>query len=902
MFLCVMSLFVTFTVCKSFPSRDVYTNHWAVRVSGGPREADRLASKYGYTNLGQIGSLVDHYHFHHSKVVRRSAFSTTGNHIFIRMDPKVDWIQQQVIKRRVKRSARSDLDMLTFNDPRWSSMWYIHCGDKSHRCRSEMNIMAAWQRGYTGKNVVVSILDDGIEKNHTDLAQNYDPLASFDINGNDHDPTPRYDPTNENKHGTRCAGEVAAVSNNSHCTVGIAHHARIGGIRMLDGDVTDLVEAKSLGIQPDYIDIYSASWGPDDDGMTVDGPGPLAKQAFELAAKKGRKGKGSIFVWASGNGGRRGDHCSCDGYTNSIYTISVSSTTESGTMPWYLESCASTLASTYSSGETYHRKIVTTDLRQRCTEGHTGTSVSAPMVAGIIALALEANPLLTWRDVQHLLVTTSRPAHLKAHDWKTNAAGHKVSHLYGFGLVDAEAMVLEAQTWRTVPPQHTCTEASDNRPRYIRPDQLLRVSMNSTGCSEQPDQKVVYLEHVVVRVTIAHPRRGDLQISLVSPSGTHSQLLAKRQFDNSKEGFRNWEIMTVHCWGEHATGLWTLEIKESPSRLRIVHKPCPPHPGKLKEWTLILYGTSDHPYNRLSHLHTSVAETPRPEQQLEEPEEDEYDGPCHPECEKQGCNGPSAEHCLNCVHFSLESHQAGRMCVSHCPLGYFEDKAVRRCKRCRPGCERCVGWAAGECHACRKGLYLHDDSNTCIPGCPLGYYADDVHRQCQKCHTNCRACRLDSERCTDCNEGYSLSGMMCVPKCASGMFFNLEEMACLPCHDSCSSCTGPGREDCVQCAANFLQEEWMCVPTCSQGYYPDHTTGSLPTTCQKCEEQCLNCSGPGITCTNCREGYSLVGGACIINNSCNNADEIFCEMVKSNRLCEKKLFREFCCKTCFIAG
>lgn len=55
---------------------------------------------------------------------------------------------------------------------------------------------------------------------------------------------------------------------------------------MLDGDVTDVVEAKSLGIRPDYIDIYSASWGPDDDGKTVDGPGLLAKQAFEQGIKK----------------------------------------------------------------------------------------------------------------------------------------------------------------------------------------------------------------------------------------------------------------------------------------------------------------------------------------------------------------------------------------------------------------------------------------------------------------------------------------------------------------------------------------------------------------------------------------------------------------------------------------
>lgn len=50
---------------------------------------------------------------------------------------------------------------------------------------------------------------------------------------------------------------------------------------MLDGDVTDMVEARSLSLQPQHIDIYSASWGPDDDGKTVDGPASLARQAFE---------------------------------------------------------------------------------------------------------------------------------------------------------------------------------------------------------------------------------------------------------------------------------------------------------------------------------------------------------------------------------------------------------------------------------------------------------------------------------------------------------------------------------------------------------------------------------------------------------------------------------------------
>ena len=211
------------------PPRPVYTNHWAVQVLGGPAAADRVAAAHGYLNLGQIGNLEDYYHFYHSKTFKRSTLSSRGPHTFLRMDPQVKWLQQQEVKRRVKRQVRSDPQALYFNDPIWSNMWYMHCGDKNSRCRSEMNVQAAWKRGYTGKNVVVTILDDGIERNHPDLAPNYDSYASYDVNGNDYDPSPRYDASNENKHGTRCAGEVAASANNSYCIVGIAYNAKIGG-------------------------------------------------------------------------------------------------------------------------------------------------------------------------------------------------------------------------------------------------------------------------------------------------------------------------------------------------------------------------------------------------------------------------------------------------------------------------------------------------------------------------------------------------------------------------------------------------------------------------------------------------------------------------------------------------
>lgn len=233
---------------------------------------------------------------------------------------------------------------------------------------------------------------------------------------------------------------------------------------MLDGDVTDSVEANSLSYNKDHIHIYSASWGPDDNGEVVDGPGFLAKKAFADGAAQGRNGLGSIYVWASGNGGRFNDSCACDGYANSIYTLSISSTSENSEKPWYLEECTSTLATTYSSGDERHgeREIVTTDIRHKCTEKHTGTSAAAPIAAGIIALALEANPTLTWRDIMYLTVLSSRAKSIKTNNFIMNKRGFLVSSRYGFGLMNAGRMVELAKAWKNVPPMQSCITLNSN--------------------------------------------------------------------------------------------------------------------------------------------------------------------------------------------------------------------------------------------------------------------------------------------------------------------------------------------------------------------------------------------------------------------------------------------------------
>ncbi len=189
-----------------------------------------------------------------------------------------------------KEEVWPKVDLSTFktylNDEAWPAMWYLNRGGRG----LDMGVEEAWAQGVSGKDVVVSILDDGVEWDHPDLKDNYDEDASIDLNDNDKDPYPRYDFLNSNKHGTRCAGTVAAMANNSDCAVGIAFNAKVGGVRILDGPILDVLEAKALSFNRNHIDIYSASWGPDDNGKTVDGPGPLARMALEDGVKKGRGG------------------------------------------------------------------------------------------------------------------------------------------------------------------------------------------------------------------------------------------------------------------------------------------------------------------------------------------------------------------------------------------------------------------------------------------------------------------------------------------------------------------------------------------------------------------------------------------------------------------------------------
>ncbi|GAB0206171.1 neuroendocrine convertase 1 [Grus japonensis] len=494
-----------------------FLNEWAAEIPAGPDAARAIAEELDYDLVGQIGSLKNHYLFRHKSHPRRSRRSAI--HITKRLsdDERVSWAEQQYEKKRTKRATVRDSAENLFNDPMWNQQWYLQDTRITPSLpKLDLHVIPVWQKGITGKGVVITVLDDGLEWNHTDIYANYDPKASYDFNDNDHDPFPRYDPTNENKHGTRCAGEIAMQANNRKCGVGVAYNSKVGGIRMLDGIVTDAIEASSIGFNPEHVDIYSASWGPNDDGKTVEGPGRLAQKAFEYGIKQ-----------------------------------------------------------------------TSADLHNECTETHTGTSASAPLAAGIFALALEAkliierkmidspetinqehflnSPNLTWRDMQHLVVWTSEYDPLAGNPgWKKNGAGLMVNSRFGFGLLNANALVdlADPKRWKGVPEKRECIVKDKSfEPRLLRANEEVIIEIPTKACEGQ-ENSIASLEHVQLEATIEYSRRGDLHVTLVSPSGTSTVLLAERERDKSPNGFKNWDFMSVHTWGENPTGTWVLRITD----------------------------------------------------------------------------------------------------------------------------------------------------------------------------------------------------------------------------------------------------------------------------------------------------------------------------------------------------
>ncbi|KAL2173514.1 peptidase S8/S53 domain-containing protein [Thermothelomyces heterothallicus CBS 202.75] len=480
----------------------------------------------------------------------------------------VDEPVESLVQRQTEVARKLDI-----KDPIFHEQWHLF---NTVQAGHDVNVTDVWLQGVTGKNATVAIVDDGLDMYSDDLRDNYYALGSYDFNDKADEPRPRL--ANDN-HGTRCAGEVAAGRNNA-CGVGVAYDSNIAGLRILSKLISDADEAVALNYDFQHNQIYSCSWGPPDDGKSMDAPGILIRRAMLNAVQNGRGGLGSIYVFASGNGAHNEDNCNFDGYTNSIYSITVGALDRKGQHPYYSESCSAGLVVTYSSGS--GDAIHTTDVGQNtCTNSHGGTSAAAPLAAGIFALVLQVRPDLSWRDMQYLAMDTAVPVNVDTGDYQDTTIGKKFSHTYGYGKLDSYAIVEAAKKWKKVKPQAWFYSPwiHVNQP-IPQGDKGVVVEFEVTK-EMLEEANLERLEHVTVTMNVEHGRRGDLSVDLISPNKIVSHLSVTRKNDDSDKGYDDWTFMSVAHWGESGVGTWTIVVKDTEINQ---------YTGKFIDWHLKLWG------------------------------------------------------------------------------------------------------------------------------------------------------------------------------------------------------------------------------------------------------------------------------------------------------------------------
>lgn len=587
---------------RNYSSHDYYAIH--LSPSSSPSE---LAAQLGLAYEGPLSSLADHHVFkapkHENDIVddaqqdlkrrRRKREAGLENHIL----DSVHFTQKQKIKpRHWKRSVippqprqdragppvtdaikaqREVASKLDIRDPIFEEQWHIF---NVKTPGNDINVTGVWLQGITGKGVTACVVDDGLDYDSADLKDNFFAEGSHDYNDHEDLPTPKL---SDDRHGTRCAGEIAAGRNDA-CGVGLAYDAKVSGVRILSGDITDIDEALAINYEMQKNFIYSCSWGPPDDGKTMQAPGILIKKAMVSAVQQGRDGKGSIYVFAAGNGAASDDNCNFDGYTNSIYSITVGAIDKNNQHPYYSEACSAQLVVTYSSGG--GDAIHTTDVgANKCTSQHGGTSAAGPIGVGVYALLLEARPDLTWRDVQWLTVLTAAQFDQPS-DWTKTSLGRMFSHQFGYGKLDAGAIIEKAKDWKLVKPQawfwspwmHVRKEIPEGDPGLASVFEVTADMLKKANFER--------VEHITLTMNVEHQRRGDLMVQLISPTGMMSQLSTARRDDEAPYGYIDWTFMSVAHWGESGIGNWTVIIKDVVAgNLK---------KGKFIDWKLRLWGES----------------------------------------------------------------------------------------------------------------------------------------------------------------------------------------------------------------------------------------------------------------------------------------------------------------------
>ncbi|MGV6800371.1 MAG: S8 family serine peptidase, partial [bacterium] len=463
----------------------------------------------------------------------------------------------------------------TPNDPLIGTQWHFgFLGD----------IQKIWDE-YTGDTVDVGVYDDGLQYTHQDLDGNYNAALQVTVSGNiiDPDPTATSDP-----HGTSVAGLIAAEGNNSEGVVGVAFEAGLTGVTIFSGPAD--INANFAGFleaadQLDNFDVVNHSWGSSPSFNPAFRPGDVSVETKYLnALAAGRGGLGTVQVQAAGNNGANADG---DWLNGTRATITIGAYDDDGDASFYSNHGASLHVSAPSSGSSSAGNLGqgTTDLLGGAgysstdyTTGFGGTSGATPIVTGVIALMMDANANLGWRDIQDILSVSATETgsgiggalgpdeehpwyYTGSGDW--NGGGRHFSEDYGFGAVNAFNAVRMAEVWSLFDTAHT----SANEDSFFNSYNASSLAIPDLGSIDftftVPASTDFSLDFVELTLDITHTFLPDLVIDITSPGGTTSRIFTNDGNSTLADSGWEWTFGINSLRGEMAAGDWTLSIADT---------------------------------------------------------------------------------------------------------------------------------------------------------------------------------------------------------------------------------------------------------------------------------------------------------------------------------------------------
>jgi subtilisin-like proprotein convertase family protein len=420
-----------------------------------------------------------------------------------------------------------------------------------------INVLGAWAGGYTGLGVVIGIVDDGLETAHEDLAPNFVAEHSYNFGALVGQDPANVNPVNPgDRHGMPAAGIAAASGGNGVGVTGVAPYAGLSALRIDWYDATSDMFTQATEYHSDQIQVKSHSYTRSISYM---------HDQEMVLANRNSAAAGCVNVRAAGNGHVNANAKSVQSDRTSVVVAALGSDWQAAD---YSNFGANVFVTAPSSDSLYNLTQITTTDRSGAegfngisgygsyTNAFGGTSASTPVVAGAVALVLQANPDLDVRGVKHVLAATSRVVDADHSGWRTNGAGYSFNPFYGFGLVDATAAVDYAASY--TPPGN---EISIGTGQVAVGQAIADIGPAVTNTFTITDTNP--LESIELDITLADgPYWGNYDIFLTSPSGTTSQLAYSEIGAPGAFELTTWEFSSAQFWGENPVGQWTISIQD----------------------------------------------------------------------------------------------------------------------------------------------------------------------------------------------------------------------------------------------------------------------------------------------------------------------------------------------------